>query len=116
MLTDYGWPGNVRELANSIERAVVLRKDDNSKIRRSDFPVSMALAGESATWNLSSKVMPHKEMEKIMIVRALEETGGNRRQTADLLGIAERTLRNKINDYKLRNPSRPEEVLEEVVE
>jgi DNA-binding NtrC family response regulator len=113
MLTEYAWPGNVRELANSIERAVVLRQIDNGKIRRSDFPVSMALAGETAQWSLSGKVMPLKEMEKIMIVRALEETGGNRRQTAEILGIAERTLRNKINEYKLRNPSEPEEMLEE---
>lgn len=115
MLTEYSWPGNVRELANSIERAVVLRKEDSGKLRRADFPVSMAL-GETPARGLADNVMSIKEMEKIMIVRALEETGGNRRRTADLLGIAERTLRNKINEYKLRNQSEPEEVLEEIVE
>jgi DNA-binding NtrC family response regulator len=44
--------------------------------------------------------MPIHEMEKRLIIKSLDETGGNRTQAADLLGISVRTLRNKINEYK----------------
>ncbi len=46
-------------------------------------------------------VIPLHEMERIMIQKGLEQTGGNRTQAADLLGISVRTLRNKLNEYRL---------------
>ena len=114
MLEQYAWPGNVRELANSIERAVVLT--ENRKLRREDFPLALMLGGESSRLALPTDVMPLKEMERQMIVRALEKTGGNRTQAAEILGIAVRTLRNKINEYGLRSRPEPEELVEEVVD
>ncbi|MDR0339093.1 MAG: sigma-54-dependent Fis family transcriptional regulator, partial [Desulfovibrio sp.] len=45
-------------------------------------------------------VIPLHEMERIMIKKGLEQTGGNRTQAADLLGISVRTLRNKLNEYR----------------
>ncbi len=45
-------------------------------------------------------VIPLHEMERIMIRKGLEQTGGNRTQAADLLGISVRTLRNKLNEYR----------------
>jgi DNA-binding protein Fis len=39
-------------------------------------------------------------MEKRLVLKSLNETGGNRTQAAELLGISVRTLRNKINEYK----------------
>ena len=40
-------------------------------------------------------------MERIMIAKGLEQTGGNRTQAAELLGISVRTLRNKLNEYRM---------------
>ena len=48
----------------------------------------------------SGQVLPIAEMEKRMILKSLDHTGGNRTQAAQLLGISVRTLRNKINDYR----------------
>jgi DNA-binding protein Fis len=41
-------------------------------------------------------------MERIMIMRGLEQTSGNRTQAAEMLGISVRTLRNKLNEYRSR--------------
>lgn len=49
---------------------------------------------------LAGPVIPLHEMERIMIIKGLEATSGNRTQAADLLGISVRTLRNKLNEYK----------------
>ena len=46
-------------------------------------------------------VLPLSEMERIMIKKGLEQTSGNRTQAAELLGISVRTLRNKLNEYRL---------------
>ncbi len=46
-------------------------------------------------------VIPLHEMERIMIRKGLEQTSGNRTQAAELLGISVRTLRNKLNEYRL---------------
>ncbi len=48
----------------------------------------------------SAGVIPLHEMERLMIMRGLEQTSGNRTQAADLLGISVRTLRNKLNEYR----------------
>ena len=48
----------------------------------------------------SGAVIPLHEMERIMIMKGLEATAGNRTQAAELLGISVRTLRNKLNEYR----------------
>lgn len=101
VLCEYAWPGNIRELANMIERAVVIT--ENKKLARGDFPLSLALGGQSAGPGALDGVLPLAEMEKRMIIRALEENDGNRTKTSAQLGIAVRTLRNKINEYGLRS-------------
>ena len=45
-------------------------------------------------------VIPLHEMERLMIIKGLEATSGNRTQAAELLGISVRTLRNKLNEYR----------------
>lgn len=49
---------------------------------------------------LAGPVIPLHEMERIMILKGLEATSGNRTQAAELLGISVRTLRNKLNEYR----------------
>lgn len=72
-----------------------------------DVPVSDAdnprlrEEGEKASETLfSGAVIPLHEMERIMIMKGLSATDGNRTQAAELLGISVRTLRNKLNEYR----------------
>ena len=67
-----------------------------------------ASSGQSETVDASAPfdklygggVMPLHEVERIMIMRGLEQTDGNRTQAAELLGISVRTLRNKLSEYR----------------
>lgn len=59
-----------------------------------------APAGDGAAVPMSGPVIPLHEMERIMIIKGLEVTSGNRTQAAELLGISVRTLRNKLNEYR----------------
>ncbi|TVM19711.1 sigma-54-dependent Fis family transcriptional regulator [Oceanidesulfovibrio indonesiensis] len=60
------------------------------------------LSGEGAEHMLGDTVLPISEMERIMIMRGLKQTSGNRTQAAEMLGISVRTLRNKLNEYRSR--------------
>ena len=93
-LLKYEWPGNVRELENAIERAVILTK--NSYIEATDLAQENLLMAHSAPSGRSLK-----EVEKERILNVLNETGGNRSETARILGISRATLYNKIREYEL---------------
>jgi two-component system response regulator FlrC len=91
------WKGNVREFENVMERAVLRCKGDlidrevigmqeNNSIPHNESPFMFTL--------------PLKEMEKNVILRALDQTNGNRTHAAELLGISVRTLRNKLTEYR----------------
>ncbi len=103
ILMRHEWPGNVRELENLVERAVILARGD--VITPDVFPA--ALAGVESRLPEKSAVMPAartiKDMEREMILRTLEETGGNRTRTAEILGISRRTLQLKLKAYGI-NP------------
>ncbi|MGE3972974.1 MAG: sigma-54 interaction domain-containing protein [Bdellovibrionales bacterium] len=91
------WPGNIRELENTIERAVLLAKSET--IHEDDFP-SLTSAQSSTIYDLSPG-MTVSDAEKFLILRTLDYTSQNRTQAAKMLGISIRTLRNKIQEYKL---------------
>jgi two-component system response regulator AtoC len=99
LFMNYHWPGNVRELQNFVERAVVVSK--NRKLTAADFPRSLVLGPvEDHGDNLRVGMTVH-EAEKLLILRTLEDQGGNRTKAADILGINARTLRNKLHEYGL---------------
>ena len=103
-LLEYSWPGNVRELENVIERAMIL--EDTSTIMKKSLPIRPAAkrgaekAGELSFAGLSIK-KASQSMEKELILRALEKTGGNRTKAAELLEISHRALLYKIKNYGL---------------
>jgi len=98
-LMEYDWPGNVRELENTIERAVVLTK--NNKIELEDI-IYPGIAAETSLFNLSSgKYKSLREIEKEYINRILKTFHGNKTKAAKILGIDRKTLRAKIKKYKL---------------
>jgi two-component system response regulator HydG len=101
-MMSYSWPGNVRELRNFIESAVVLDTDgvlgpddvqDSDVLRTS--PVQPTAAGPTAL--VGRKL---RDVERYCIEEALKLTEGNREAAADMLGIGERTLYRKIQEYK----------------
>lgn len=99
----YAWPGNVRELQNCIERGVVLCEGDKLDVH--DLPESMQESSDMVEQLLLTDELSIKKvglaMEKILIRRALEKTGGNRTAAAKLLEISHRALLYKIKDYGL---------------
>jgi len=90
LLLRHRWPGNVRELENVIERAATL--SSTNLILPEDLPRRLQM--EPAQMSLSSlpSRMPLSELEKLYIQKVLEETGGNKKKAADILGIDRRTL------------------------
>ena len=87
------WPGNVRELANALERAAILA--DSPELRALDLGIA-APPGPDA-----EEVGSLDRAERDAIVRALAETGGNRRKAAARLGIGLRTLYDKLKRYRI---------------
>jgi len=91
------WPGNVRELENVIERATLL--SPGPMITEHDLE-ALNISDESQKFDLSPG-MTVAEAEKQLIIRTLEYTSQNRTHAARMLGISIRTLRNKLNEYKV---------------
>lgn len=99
------WPGNVRELQNTMERAVLLATGEEIKPEALMFDDHLAAGGGTgdlaAAEVLAGPVPTLRELERKAIGLALEETSGNRTHAAKMLGISVRTLRNKLNEYKV---------------
>ncbi len=100
VLMDSAWPGNVRELENAIERAMVLSEQDVIDVPLpGDMSVSAATAHQPSD-DLSIK-RGIKILEKELIMRALEATGGNKSKAVRLLEISYPALLSKMNAYGL---------------
>ncbi len=104
VLMDYNWPGNVRELENTIERAMVLNEGDRieieglpERLRKEPDPTPEALAFGD---DLSIK-RAVRTIERELIRRALEQTGGNRTRAAELLELSHRALLYKLKEYDI---------------
>jgi DNA-binding NtrC family response regulator len=96
------WPGNVRELQNVLERAVLLAK--SNKIDPVDLPFdngSLPERGGTGTgWDVPPN-MTLEEIEKLVIEKTLQRTGGNKQAAANLLGIYRPRLYSKIRKYNI---------------
>ncbi|HET9947476.1 MAG TPA: sigma-54 dependent transcriptional regulator [Longimicrobiales bacterium] len=104
VLLSYGWPGNIRELENVLERAMVLTS--GRVITTDDLPdqvrrpppegAGVALDGDDLS------VKRHgARLERHLIQLALDRTGGNKTQAAELLELSPRALRYKLQEYGL---------------
>ena len=104
LLMRYDWPGNVRELENIIERAVIMARGE--MITPLEFPIDLQNLDEEFKDSRIDLTPGRslKEVEKVMILRTLEEAGGNRTHAARILGISRRTLQLKLKEYGI-NPS-----------
>ena len=103
ILCSYSWPGNVRELKNCIERMFVLSRE--AVIQPSSIPPHIM---EQVEPNYNSRVLSTNSLnlqdnERHLIIKALEETSGNKSKAAEILGISRRTLHRKLKEYDLSN-------------
>ena len=99
-LMGYAWPGNVRELENEIMRAAalageVIHTDDLSPHVGSGVPLALS---DPDDLDIRTRV---EHMERDLIKRALERTGGNNTQAAKLLGLSRYGLLKKIKRYDI---------------
>jgi two-component system response regulator FlrC len=97
-LMAHHWPGNVRELANALERAGILA---DTEIIGADELWLEAQDQHAAPLSRSDEVRHLTTVEREAIEHALHSVEGNRRKAAELLGIGERTLYDKIKRYGL---------------
>src|SRR6058998_1657393 len=101
-LFGHTWPGNVRELQNVLERAVLLAK--GNKIDPVDLPFDNGSAPEGTAGGSAWDVPPNmtlEEIEKFVIERTLQRTGGNKQKAANMLGIYRPRLYSKIKKYRI---------------
>jgi len=112
----YDWPGNVRQLENIVKRYLILPDADISAELRNASPET-AVVQPIQPVNVSLKeVAGHAaEMaEKEVVLRMLEETGWNRKESARRLKISYKALRNKLKKWQLVR-ERPTEAIRTLV-
>lgn len=125
VLVTYHWPGNVRELENTVQRALILSGGEavsadtirlclphwngepvrlpisstavpaNFAVESADIAVELASAGNEA-----GRPANMKDLEREHILQVLKEVGGSRKRAVAQLGISERTLRYKLQQYR----------------
>jgi DNA-binding NtrC family response regulator len=103
LLTAYGWPGNVRELENVMERASILKRGDT--ITRDDLPDKLnrkATGASEVLLNLPESGLSLEELEKDLIMKALEKHKGNQTRAAEYLRITRPTLIYRMEKYGLK--------------
>jgi DNA-binding NtrC family response regulator len=114
LLQAYSWPGNVRELRNCVERMVVMARGDRLTLK--DVPADIRNAvGNSLHLERQAQTIADEPTaagqpvldidanERNLIVRALQQTNGNRTEAARVLGISRRTLHRKLHTYGLED-------------
>jgi DNA-binding NtrC family response regulator len=121
-LEEHSWPGNIRELENLLERTILFCS--TSRIELSDLPEELAGAegrreptGDGPPVHASSEAIEvggntslkdivraeTSRVERELIVKALDETGGNVTQAAKLLKISRKSLQMKMKEFGLRD-------------
>jgi DNA-binding NtrC family response regulator len=98
LLEQYQWPGNVREMRNAIERAMLLVERD--RLEPEDF-TTLTRTINPAQFKLPPEGVNLEEVERQLLVQALDRAGGNQTQAAQLLGINRDQVRYRIEKFRL---------------
>lgn len=102
-LLTYPWPGNVRELENIIERSMAL--SDGAVLLAENLPLEITRYVNQPARDFSSNGFSIKKnvkvLEKQLITKALEETGGNKTKASELLELSLPALLYKIKEFQV---------------
>lgn len=102
-LTNYDWPGNVRELENEVRRLFVLSDQLISSSYVSPFILEQG--GSTLQSSQPEKVsLSLKDQERELIIAALREAKGVKKEAAEKLGISRTNLYQKLKSYKIQSP------------
>jgi DNA-binding NtrC family response regulator len=99
LLEQYQWPGNIRELRNAIERAMLLM--DRDWLEPDDF-TTLTRSVAATSFKLPPEGLNLEEVERQLLVQALDRAGGNQTQAAQLLGINRDQVRYRIEKFGLQ--------------
>jgi two-component system NtrC family response regulator len=101
VLLDHPLPGNVRELENILERASIVAGDGPIDPTLIAAPVETGAANPSRGLEIPEGGLILEEVEKELILKALEKAGGNKSRAATLLGLTRRTFYSRMERYGL---------------
>jgi DNA-binding NtrC family response regulator len=106
ILTHYSWPGNVRELENTVERILILRNSDT--ITSGDIPAKLKATKreENAIIRLPDDGYSLEQLEREVVVEALERNAWNQTAAARFLKIPRHTLIYRIEKYNIELPDK----------
>jgi DNA-binding NtrC family response regulator len=111
LLLDYSYPGNVRQLESAIERAILLCEDN--KITPDDLPPEMLQGTKPAAADELFKLPPEgvnfEDVERSLIMQAMERTDNNITKSAKLLGLTFRTLQYRLEKFGIKRDGAEEE-------
>jgi two-component system response regulator AtoC len=99
LLDQYAWPGNVRELRNAIERAMLLA--DRELLEPPDF-TTLTRTVSAAHFKLPAEGVNLEEVERQLVVQALERANNNQTKAAELLGLNRDQVRYRMEKFGLR--------------
>jgi len=103
VLLDYAWPGNVRQLESAIERAMLLAEGDEITIE--DLPVEIRQTTPSQAaggFKLPPEGISFEDLERSLIIQAMEQTGWNITRAARLLGLSFRTMQYRLDKFGIK--------------
>jgi len=98
-LLSYPWPGNVRELRNALERAVLLAEE--TRLTLDNFPMLTSRRGVADSVQLPPAGTNLEQLERALVIQALERTQWNQTQAASLLGLNRDQIRYRIEKFDL---------------
>jgi len=103
VLLKYDYPGNVRELENIIERAVVICRNSILSLEDLPFTEDMVFAPNMDSKEPGMLRGSVEDLERRLIIEAMEKAGDHQTKAADILGISERMLRYKLKKYGMKH-------------
>jgi len=103
-LQAYTWPGNVRELRNAIERAMLL-SDEEPVLGVDQFLLGGGHARISEGFELPASGVDLEQLERSLVVQALDRSGWNQTKAAGLLGLNRDQIRYRVEKFKLERPA-----------
>ena len=105
LLESHAWPGNVRELRNAVERAMLLT--ESTVLSAEDFHVLLPQSPVAEQFRLPAGGVAFEELERELVIQALERAGGNQTRAAALLGMNRDQIRYRIEKFQLGKTKSP---------